>query len=141
MATNKKKLLRHKRRKQAEKLIRQGKRRMARFMGYTEGYVDIFDNNAYPEWLVNSQLPQFKGTDHGEWCDTHPFPLNATDTKFWVLSTDRLEFDTNWNWLISVIHKMRDTEGLGYKLRYQDFATLPIDKAFKLVDTYLIELS
>ena len=77
--------------------ITQGNKLIAEFMHYK------MNEDGY--YLIPYELPQFRGSDHGEWC-------SATN-HHWEIHLQNLMYDFSWNWLMPVVEKIESLDKLG----------------------------
>ena len=54
-------------------------------------------------YLYPLLLPQFRGTDHSEWCSQMETSFN---NKFWEIPIYNIEYNSNWNWLMPIVRKI-----------------------------------
>ena len=70
---------------------------IAEFMGYKlseDGY-----------YLLPLDLPQFRNSDHGEWCSQYEVSFAE---RYWEISETALDYNRSWDWLMPVIRKVYD---------------------------------
>ena len=73
---------------------------IAQFMGYKE------DDGDY---LMSSYLPQFRGSDHGEWCTSVDIEDEYEMMKYWQLSPGNMKYHQSWDWIMTVIDKIESS--------------------------------
>jgi len=94
-----------------EEIINTKNTLIAKFMGYE---LDEDGN-----FLMGCNLPQFRGSDHGEWCGTKSIEYDFTkpeDVKkvqevgsfYWEISPDHLCYESSWDWIMPVWFKILD---------------------------------
>ena len=100
---------------------------LAEFMGYE------MDEDGY--YLLPGNLPQFRRSDHAEWCSTKTIDINWNDPKsvelykdtdgyYWQISPDGLAYKGSWEWLMTVVDKIDE-------LKYFNLiATRPFGEGF-----------
>lgn len=87
---------------------------VAVFMGYK---LDRDGN-----YLMPLTLPQFRDSDHGEWChqqsldgdwDTPGYLelYKETGGGYWCISPDHIRYDRSWDWLMPVVEKIESLKG------------------------------
>lgn len=92
----------------AEEILERNKL-IAEFMGY--------ELNKYDYYLFPGLLPQFRGSDHAEWCSTQEIQIDWDNLKdielyektggyYWEISSNHLCYESSWNWLMSVVEKI-----------------------------------
>jgi|15BtaG_2_1085339.scaffolds.fasta_scaffold02482_5 hypothetical protein len=67
-----------------------------KFMGYK-----TLNNEYY--YLLPLDLPQFRGSDHGEWCSQHRVSFTES---YWEINEESLQYNTSWDWLMPVSQKI-----------------------------------
>ena len=87
---------------------------ISKFMGY-----ELNEDGYY---LLPGNLPQFRGSDHAEWCSTKTIVIDWEDPAsielhketygyYWEISPDHLAYESSWEWLMTVVDKI---DLLGY---------------------------
>lgn len=80
---------------------------IAEFMGYK------FTEDGY--YLLPIALPQFRNSNHGEWCSQHEVSFAE---RYWEIIEDALDYNTSWDWLMPVVEKIERLEHINREGRY-----------------------
>lgn len=89
---------------------------IAKFMGCE------MDENGY--YLMGCNLPQFRGSDHPEWCGTKHIDYDFTKPEdvqkchevgsyYWEISPNHLCYNGSWEWLMPVWFKIQHMSIIG----------------------------
>lgn len=68
-------------------------------------YVGIKFNDKENAYEFSAWLPQFAGSDHGEWCSS----ITKDYHTHYLLHSDSMKYHKSWDWLMPVIEKIINT--------------------------------
>ncbi len=101
-------------------------RLIAEFMGYK-----TLDNYYY---LLPITLPQFRGSDHAEWCSQHEA---SPVERFWEINDESLQYNTSWEWLMPVVEKIGNLKAVKHSGRLVR-VTINIENGINVVISQMI---
>ena len=76
--------------------------------------------NTYGQYAFPKSLPQFKHSDHSEWCN------ETKDNLHYPLSASLMDYHNSWDWLMPVIEKILKTKTYG-EMRHKVFMSIKPD--------------